>query len=224
MTPQALAACGEGASKQIPSFQAQPDPGLPPYEGDKHLYRRHQSAVDHAGGAATLSVTPSQPSCLYNSMIAPWEQVGGGLKAFLWYQGEANSGNPVGYGRCFPAFIADWRTHFGAGPDAPNTSFIFAQLASWPDGDTGAIANTRWAQQKALALPNVGMAVAADRGDPSSAFHCIHPPWKQPVGYRASLPMRRYAYGDKTATAAGPLPLTITLDVWNPSWGNYHLG
>jgi len=213
MTPQALAACGEGATR-IAARTVHADPGLPPFAGDKHLYRRD-------GGD---TATPTLPSCLYNSMIAPWEQVGGGLKVFLWYQGEANSGNPTAYGRCFPAFIADWRTHFSAGPDAPNTTFVFAQLASWPDGDNGAIAATRWAQQKALALSNVGMAVAADRGDPSSAFHPIHPPWKQPVGYRTSLPVSRYAYGDASATAAGPLPVSITLDVWDSSWGNYHLG
>ena len=81
--------------------------------------------------------------------------------------------------------ITAWRTHWDAA-DAPQP-FIFFQLGPWPDHDTGAIAAQRQAQTGALALPQVGMVVAADRGDSAGAFHPIHPPTKEELSHRAFL-------------------------------------
>ena len=33
----------------------------------------------------------------------------------IWYQGEANVGNHVGYTRVFPSMIKGWRAQFGQG-------------------------------------------------------------------------------------------------------------
>lgn len=208
MSPAALSACGEGDGATLDAARAtlRVDPGVP-------------------GGSASVDIYPSVPSCLYYSMIYPLLTLP--ITAWLWYQGEANAGNPVGYAKCFPAMISQWRgdwaaaTHNATALDAP---FIFAQLSSWPAGDNGLIAVQRYAQQAALALPRVGMAVAADIGDPSGALHPIHPPWKAEVARRAFLAADNLVYGNASSPVSGPVVAGVTVDLWNAAWGNFHYG
>jgi len=46
----------------------------------------------------------------------------------IWYQGEANSGDPDSYACRFPAMIYDWRKKM----ELPDLSFFFVQLAAYP--------------------------------------------------------------------------------------------
>lgn len=191
-----------------------PDPGLP----SMRTLKGNADAPLHGG-------PPSLPSTLYNSMIAPL--LHSPVSAILWYQGESNAGNPTGYARCFPAFISGWRrlwTQGTQGATDPNAPFIFVQLASWPAGDNGLIATQRYAQESALALPKVGMVVAADIGDPASPFHPIHPPWKAEVGRRAALAASNILYGHAEVPVGGPQLTAVHLDAWQPSWGDFHMG
>ena len=88
------------------------------------------------------------------------------MKGAIWYQGEANAGNAAEYKTLFPRMISDWREKWGEG-DFP---FLFVQLASLrppqKDPSEGGWAYLREAQLDALALPNTGMAVAVDLGNP----------------------------------------------------------
>lgn len=219
MSPSALAACGEGESQEEDRRPAQTDLTRSSYGGE------HKYIPDPLHPQPLSAVYPSKPSCLYYSMIAPLLPLA--TKAFLWYQGEANTGNPVGYARCFPSMISQWRQDWVAathGANDPSSPFLFAQLAAWPNGDNGAIAVQRYAQQAALALCKVGMVVTADFSDPSGSYHPIHPPWKAEVGRRAALWAQNILYGNTSSPLSGPVPLSVTVDPWSASWGAYHYG
>lgn len=124
-----------------------------------------------------------EPTSLFNGMIAPI--AGYGLRGALWYQGEGNADRPREYQSLLPALIQDWRWHWGQG-DFP---FLVVQLPStavydWPE--------LREAQAMAVRLPQVGLAVTIDIGDPEN----LHPANKRPFGERLFLVARHVAYGE----------------------------
>ena len=82
----------------------------------------------------------------------------------------------------------------------------------------------RQAQTGALALPQVGMVVAADRGDSAGAFHPIHPPTKEELSHRAFLVTDRLLYGNTSSPLQGPQVVSATFDAWDDSWGDFHYG
>jgi len=129
----------------------------------------------------------SQPSGLYNGMIAPL--VPYGLCGFLWYQGAANAARAGEYGRLFTTLINSWRTVFRQG-DLP---FYFVQQPNYiPKDPTNMTwAEIREAQESALALPSTGMAVTIDIGQPEN----IHPYNKQDVGRRLALLAKARTHG-----------------------------
>ena len=134
----------------------------------------------------SLRSNPNVPTVLWNGMVA-------GLLPFpftgaIWYQGESNRGRAVQYAELFPAMVRDWRTAIGT--DLP---FVFVQIAPYGyGGDTGELFALRLAQEKALALPRVGMAVTTDVGDVGD----IHPRDKRTVGQRLAMQARHLHYGE----------------------------
>jgi sialate O-acetylesterase len=114
---------------------------------------------------------------LYNSMINPL--IPYAIAGVIWYQGESNTERANQYRTSFPLMITDWRNRWKR--DFP---FLFVQLASYggmQSSDYGSDwAELREAQTAALQLPNTGMAVTTDIGDPVN----IHPRDKADVGYR----------------------------------------
>jgi sialate O-acetylesterase len=126
---------------------------------------------------------------LWNGMIAPLTSYT--IAGNIWYQGESNTDSPYQYRKVFAELIQDWRRVWGEG-DFP---FLFVQLASFAtDGaSSDSWAVLRESQEKALALPKTGMAVAIDIGD----SHDIHPKNKQEVGRRLALVAEGIAYGRK---------------------------
>jgi sialate O-acetylesterase len=146
-------------------------------------------------------------STLRNGMITPLAPYG--LKGFAWYQGEANVSEPAEYARTLPAMIADWRKAFG-GPDLP---FLIVQLADFGPRNTAPV-ESGWAgirdvqRRVAAADPKVGLASAVDIGE----IYDIHPANKQQVGLRLALQARKLAYGERALIAAGPAPLSATLE------------
>jgi sialate O-acetylesterase len=133
------------------------------------------------------------PAVLYNGMIAPF--AGYAMRAAVWYQGETNTAYPAEYERVLGALIKSWRAAWKQG-DFP---FLVVQLPNfigkgrdWP--------TLRASQAKvAKELPNVGLAITIDLGNPSN----IHPTNKQPVGHRLALIAQRMAYGQDVA-CSGP--------------------
>ena len=136
------------------------------------------------------------PTTLYNAMISPL--VPYAIKGAIWYQGESNADRAFEYGTLFPDMIKGWRTKWGS--DFP---FLFVQLANFMH-DEAQPANYDWAelreaQTKALELPNTGMALAIDIGNPDD----IHPRNKQDVGKRLALSALKVAY-KKNVVFSGP--------------------
>ncbi len=127
------------------------------------------------------------PSLLFNAMINPLLNFT--IKGAIWYQGEANSGRSFQYRTAFPMMINDWRQQFKQG----NFPFYFVQLATFGSAESNSNNGSQWAelreaQDMTLKLPNTGMAVATDIGDPKD----IHPKNKQDVGKRlAAIAMHK---------------------------------
>jgi sialate O-acetylesterase len=131
--------------------------------------------------------TAYAPGGLFNGMILPLAPYA--LRGVLWYQGESNVGREAEYRELFPAMIKAWRGAWPLG-DFP---FYFVQLPNYADGHPNARnwAALREAQAAALALPNTGMTVTIDVGDPD----VLHPTNKQPVGERLALLAEAHVHG-----------------------------
>lgn len=132
--------------------------------------------------------SPHALSELFNGMIAPLQPYA--LRGVIWYQGESNWERAGEYAELFPAMISAWRAQWGLG-DFP---FYFVQLPNY--GQTYDPTNRTWAwlreaQTTALKLPNTGMAVTIDCGDPKD----IHPQNKPVVGRRLAAVALAQTYG-----------------------------
>jgi sialate O-acetylesterase len=147
---------------------------------------------------------------LYNAMVHPLMSFG--IKGVIWFQGESNAGNAYLYRKSFPAMINNWRKDWGQG-DFP---FYFVQISSFyenrledrpkelptvnpEEGSTWA--ELREAQTMTLSVPNTGMAVTMDVGDPYN----VHFPQKEEVGKRLALWALAKDYGFKDLAYSGPL-------------------
>lgn len=132
-------------------------------------------------------------SYLFNGMIAPL--VPGAFRGVIWYQGESNTSRAEEYRMLFPDMITAWREAWDRGP----FPFIFVQLANF--GNREGWPELREAQREALALPETGMAVTIDIGDPED----IHPRNKLDVGKRLALWALANTYDVKQPDGS-PLP------------------
>ena len=139
------------------------------------------------------------PSVEYNAMIHPLLRMR--LTAVLWYQGETDWWDADRYACSFPNLINDWRTNFQYGKALP---FYFVLVH--PYG--GANPVSRQSQQRALALPNVGVANAIDLGDRYGIAGDIHPRNKTYVGMRLARWLRRDIYG-QDVEVEGPQLLDV---------------
>ena len=136
------------------------------------------------------------PSACYNSMIKPLLPLS--FRGVIWYQGESNVKTPEQYQTLFPAMIQDWRDRWGQG-DFP---FYFVQIAPFNyKTNPMSAAFLREAQGMALALPNTGMVVTMDIGNPTN----IHPKVKKPVSERLALLALKHTYGRSMLIASGPV-------------------
>jgi sialate O-acetylesterase len=146
-----------------------------------------------AAGFNLAMVSPigpnSNPTLLYNGMINPIKNYA--VKGAIWYQGESNAAQAYKYRTRFRNLILDWRNAWGN----PDMGFYFVQLANFMAEAEQPVesewAELREAQTMALSLPNTGMAVTIDIGNPKD----IHPRNKQDVGRRLALSALHGAYG-----------------------------
>lgn len=131
------------------------------------------------------------PTVMFNGMIAPI--VGCAIRGVLWYQGESITAPKDLFPLWNQTLIADWRKLWGC-----EFPFFFVQLAA-----LRASSNTlevREQQARALALPNTGMAVTIDIGDPDN----VHPKDKQDVGARLARIALARVYG-RNLEYSGPV-------------------
>jgi sialate O-acetylesterase len=169
--------------------------GHPPKPGPKP--ERPEPVVPDPIAMPAPSKRPSTPTVSFNGMIAPL--VPYALKGVIWYQGEADGSKGPQYRVWFPRLIEGWRAAWGQG-DFP---FLYVQLPG-NGSDPVPVASSgtpflREAQAEALKLPNTGMAVTIDIGDPKD----VHPDNKRFTGARLALVGRRLAYAEKIV-ASGP--------------------
>jgi len=148
----------------------------------------------------------NEPTGLYNTMVAPVIRYG--IKGFVWYQGEANTGNPKEYRQLLPALIADWRDKWQLGV----LPFIYVQLPNYMEvqysPSESQWAGLREAELDALSVPNTAMAVAIDAGE----WNDVHPLDKKDVGDRLALGAEKIAYGDSSLVASGPIYQSARVD------------
>ncbi len=131
----------------------------------------------------------SYPSLLYNAMINPL--IPYAFEGVLWYQGESNASRAQQYKKAFPLLITDWRKKWNQG-DFP---FYFVQLSSFNETNGNSNNGSMWAelreaQSQTLKLPNTGMCVTTDIGNPTN----IHPTNKQDVGKRLAAVALKNVY------------------------------
>lgn len=152
-------------------------------------------------GAITEVLEPQtffhyMPAGNFNGMIAPLRHYS--IAGVLWYQGESNTGRPMGYAERFRAMVQDWREAWGIG----EFPVIAVQLANFgPEGEQ----YTDWAelreeQRKGLDVPRTALAAAIDLGESND----LHPQDKKTLGQRLALCARRLAYGEAELVASGP--------------------
>src|SRR6185312_5776087 len=151
-----------------------------------------------AGGSVSIGPN-SYPTLLFNAMVNPL--IPFAMEGVIWYQGESNAGRAHQYSKAFPLMINDWRSRWNEG-DFP---FYFVQLASFnaANGDSkngSSWAELRESQTKTLSLPNTGMAVTTDIGNPTN----IHPKDKQDVGKRLATIAFHNVYGENNVYS-GPM-------------------
>lgn len=154
------------------------------------FFRNSLKVTEYQPKPADPTENRRKPSAIYNAMIAPFADLG--LKGFLWYQGEANAAEAGKYKKLLPLLIQDWRKQFNQG----DLTFLITQLAGFgpltPNPSESHWAELREAQQAALQIPQTGMAVTVDVGNP----YDVHPVYKQQVGYRMAAEARRLCYGE----------------------------
>jgi len=142
------------------------------------------------GGKSSLFIAKTLP-------LVPYA-----LRGMLWYQGEANGNEGASYLQKLRVLIGGWRQLWGQGDfplyvvQLPN----FQQANDNPAGGDG-WAKIREAQLKALAIPNTGVIVTIDVGDPKD----IHPKNKFDVGERLARWAVAKDYGKKDLVYSGPL-------------------
>ena len=101
----------------------------------------------------------------------------------------------MNYGHVMETLITTWRKLWGEG----NFPFFEVQLPALKNVSNNPL--VREEQAKILSLPNTGMAVTIDIGDPAN----VHPKNKEPLGYRLEVLALAKAYGDKGMEFSGPV-------------------
>ncbi len=149
------------------------------------------------------SIGPNTPTALYNAMVYPVLPYR--IKGAIWYQGESNVGRADQYTKIFPAMIQNWREAWGI-KDFP---FYFVQIAPYvySNVDSTESAFLREAQEKALVLPNTGMAVTFD----IATVMNIHPPFKKEVGERLANMELAKDFG-KEVPVSGPVYKSLSVE------------
>ncbi len=141
------------------------------------------------------------PGGLFNGKINPL--IPFAIRGVLWYQGEANSSNEKAslYQHQLAALVTDWRARWGE-----ELPFAWVQLPNFNRAGDG-WSLVREGMLKTLRLPNTGMAITVDIGDPKD----IHPTNKQDVGKRLAMWALGSVYGKKEIATSGPLPAKSTV-------------
>ena len=148
---------------------------------------------------AKASGHPFAPGYMFRAGITPILSFG--IRGVIWYQGESNATHPESYAPLFRLMVEDWRSHWAQN----QFPFYFVQLpgigtrSRWPE--------FRFAQEQCLSVPNTGMVVTTDLGDPMD----VHPKRKAEIGYRLARMALAKSYGYEMI-AEGPYLIAYNWD------------
>ena len=159
------------------------------------------------------------PANIFNAMIYPIRPYG--IKGAIWYQGERNSKTvpqAVAYREQLERLISYYRSSWhelSGGNVSKDFPFFFTQLPSWEPPQTKPVegAEATWSvNREAMRLvsqeiPNTGMAVGIDCGDPVA----LHPKNKKPIGIRHAYLALKQVYG-KDMVPCGPRYLSQKIE------------
>ena len=159
------------------------------------------------------------PANIFNAMIYPIRPYG--IKGAIWYQGERNSKTvpqAVAYREQLERLISYYRSSWhelSGGHVSKDFPFFFTQLPSWEPPQTKPVegAEATWSvNREAMRLvsqeiPNTGMAVGIDCGDPVA----LHPKNKKPIGIRHAYLALKQVYG-KDMVPCGPRYLSQKIE------------
>ncbi|HVU47309.1 MAG TPA: sialate O-acetylesterase [Terracidiphilus sp.] len=143
-----------------------------------------------------------EPTVMFNGMMNP--VIPYAARGAIWYQGESIVGGSAGvelYPHVMETLVTTWRKLWGQG-DFP---FYAVQLAALKNVSNNPM--VREQQAKILSLPNTGLAVTIDVGDPDN----VHPKDKEPVGQRLALIALAKTYGHKVEYS-GPVYSSMKID------------
>ncbi|WNH09673.1 sialate O-acetylesterase [Thalassobellus suaedae] len=171
---------------KLVEYNAQKENLFAQYKKDSSHARKKKRPLPRKPMPPQDPTTHRRISCYYNGMIAPLTKYP--IKGALWYQGESDVDFALQYQILFPTLISDWRKNWNIG----NFPFLYVQIAPFKKN----IPELREAQLLTLQKTmNTAMVVTVDCGDEND----IHPPYKQPIGYRLSLAARALAYNKNIA-------------------------
>ena len=160
----------------------------------KEVYEQNAELKRLANDTKPVNWAPVEPSVIYNSMLYPL--VNYKIAGAIWYQGEANTGEPQNYGKLFDGLITGWRKAFNN--DFP---FYFVQIAPWSGYWKNSSAYLREQQESVLHLPKTGMIIVGDLVD---NIKDIHPRIKKKVAGRlVNLALKEH-YGMDTTNPYSP--------------------
>jgi sialate O-acetylesterase len=210
------------AESWLPREALAADPQLTPMldrlDALESFYKAHPHALaaDAPPAPQTLNARPMppgtllrdpaedqhQPTVMFNGMMHP--VIPCTIRGAIWYQGESVTGGSAGlelYPHVMETLVKTWRALWGEG-DFP---FYAVQLAALNNVSNNPL--VREQQAKILAVPNTGLAITIDVGDPDN----VHPKDKEPVGRRLALIALAKTYGRKVEYS-GPLFSSIKID------------
>jgi sialate O-acetylesterase len=153
------------------------------------------------GGPSDPVQDQHQPTVLYNGMLHPL--IPYAIRGAIWYQGESILGNPgiPMYPHIMETLVTDWRKEWGEG----NFLFYAVQLAALKNNSNNP--RVREAQAEILSLPNTGLAVTIDIGDPGN----VHPKNKEPLADRLTRIALANVYGRKIEFS-GPMYTSMKVE------------
>jgi sialate O-acetylesterase len=209
-TPVGIVLAAYGAStaeawlpREAMMHDAQLKPMIDRFDARENYFREMPGAsdVDAPPAPQTLNARPGrpgplrdpvqdqhQPTVLWNGEIAPI--VPYAIRGAIWYQGESIVDGPAGlmrYSHAMETLVREWRAAWGEG-DFP---FFAVQLPPLKNVSNNPL--VREQQAKILSVPNTGLAVTLDIGDPTN----VHPKNKEPLGVRLTDLALAKAYGKK---------------------------
>jgi sialate O-acetylesterase len=158
-----------------------------------------QAIPSVAADLASFEANPSysnvhNPYICYNGQIAPL--IPYAIRGVVWYQGESVTWGGDTYRDIQVGLISSWRKAWGQ-----DFTFLITQLPNYNISSTGWPVLREAQLQASQILPNTGISVNIDIGDPNY----VHPSDKEDQGQRLGMAARGLTYGQTDFAYYSPI-------------------